>query len=104
MDHFGGYCFVNWAALLFRLLEEQGRRPFVVDVDYHAGDGTAEILGASKLVSLHCAEDYPYRSPEEQWAIALPKQTSWAQYEPRLREALARRPSSCGAFVVHHGV
>jgi acetoin utilization deacetylase AcuC-like enzyme len=70
----------------------------VVDVDYHAGDGTAQILGPSKMVSLHCAEDYPYRSPEEPWAIALPKQTSWAQYEPRLREALARRPPTCGAL------
>lgn len=97
-DHFGGYCFVNWAALLVRLLEDEGRRPFVVDVDYHAGDGTAEILGPSQMVSLHCAEDYPYRSPDEQWAIALPKQTSWKQYEPRLRDALARRPSSCGAL------
>lgn len=97
-DHYGGYCFVNWAALLVRLLEDAGRRPFVVDVDYHAGDGTAEILGPSKMVSLHCAEDYPYRSPEEPWAIALPKQTTWAQYEPRLREALARRPPACGAL------
>ena len=26
-DHYGGYCFVNWAALLARLLEDAGRRP-----------------------------------------------------------------------------
>lgn len=97
-DHFGGYCFVNWAALLTMILERDGRNPFVVDVDYHAGNGTAEILGPSKMVSLHCAEDYPYCSPQEPWAISLPQRTSWSQYEPQLRQALARRPPECGAL------
>jgi acetoin utilization deacetylase AcuC-like enzyme len=97
-DRFGGYCFICWAALLVRLLERAGRTPFVVDVDYHAGDGSAEILGPAQMVSLHCAEDYPYGRVDAPWGIALPKQATWSEYEPCLREALARRPSGCGAY------
>ena len=103
-DRFGGYCFVNWVVLLVRLLERSERIPFVVDVDYHAGDGTAELLGAEQMVSLHCGEDYPYRPAGDPWAIPLPRQTDWEGYEPKLREALARRPAGCDVLVVSLGV
>jgi acetoin utilization deacetylase AcuC-like enzyme len=43
-EHYGGYCFVNWAVFVFARLKRAGRRPFLVDVDYHAGDGTASFL------------------------------------------------------------
>ena len=43
LEHYGGYCFLNHAALAFRLLECGGRRPYLVDTDYHAGDGTASL-------------------------------------------------------------
>ena len=43
LEHYGGYCFLNHAALAFRLLEREGRRPYLIDLDYHAGDGTASL-------------------------------------------------------------
>ena len=43
LEHYGGYCFLNHAALAFRLLECGGRRPYLIDTDYHAGDGTASL-------------------------------------------------------------
>lgn len=103
-ERYGGYCFVNWAVLLVKLLEQAGRTPFVLDVDYHAGDGTAAMLGAEGMVSLHCADDYPYISAAEPWAVALPPQTDWAGYEPHLREALdTRLPEGCDVLVVSLG-
>jgi acetoin utilization deacetylase AcuC-like enzyme len=65
-DFYGGYCFLNNAALATeRLLAEGAGRIAVLDVDYHHGNGTqaifydrAEVL----YVSLHAdpATDFPY--------------------------------------------
>lgn len=53
-EHYGGYCFLNLAVFIDALLRERGFSPFIIDVDYHAGDGTASFLGASgRFVSLH---------------------------------------------------
>ena len=64
-DAFGGYCYVNHAALAARLLQETRRfdRVAVLDVDYHAGNGTAEIFEKDPsvlAVSIHCDPDYDY--------------------------------------------
>ena len=108
-EHFGGYCFLNHAVLIARLLEERGKRPFVVDVDYHAGDGSAALLGdaaggcASRLVSLHAPDDYPFLPAGLPWAIGVPPRATWAEYEPLLRAALARRPAATDCLVLSLG-
>jgi acetoin utilization deacetylase AcuC-like enzyme len=44
-DFFGGYCFLNNAALAAQLLRDQGvDRVAVLDVDYHHGNGTQAIF------------------------------------------------------------
>jgi acetoin utilization deacetylase AcuC-like enzyme len=44
-DYFGGYCFLNNAALAAQALREAGfERVAVVDVDYHHGNGTQAIF------------------------------------------------------------
>ncbi|KAL1527160.1 hypothetical protein AB1Y20_015840 [Prymnesium parvum] len=102
-ETYGGYCFLNHAVLVVRLLQEAGKVPFLVDVDYHAGDGSASFLGPAEMVSLHAAEDYPYVSPAQSWAIDVPPNADWAAYEPLLRQALSRRPSGCDVIVVSLG-
>ena len=97
-------CFVNWACLLVALLEAAGRKPFVVDVDHHAGDGTADMLRPEQFVSLHSAEDFPYLSESEPWAVAVPPGTDWAAYAPLLAQALRRRPADSDVLVVSLGV
>eukprot|EP00048_Salpingoeca_helianthica_P017969 m.239979 g.239979 ORF g.239979 m.239979 type:complete len:379 (-) comp22959_c0_seq1:40-1176(-) len=63
-DTYGGYCFVNSAALAARLFQRQGlARVAVLDIDYHAGNGTASIFynDPSVLVcSIHMHPDYDY--------------------------------------------
>ena len=102
-ERYGGYCFVNWACLLVALLEAAGRKPFVVDVDHHAGDGTADMLRPEQFVSLHAAEDFPYLSESEPWAVAVPPGTDWAAYAPLLTQALRRRPADSDVLVVSLG-
>ena len=118
-EHYGGYCFVNNAAFGFKLLrDEYGRRPFLIDIDYHAGDGTFSLLGGDDFASLHAALDYPYLDkPQEptplpptpsgepwwRWSVHVPPGAGWRDYEPLLRAALGRRAPDCDCLVVSLG-
>eukprot|EP01068_Selenidium_serpulae_P010760 Selendium_serpulae@DN5526_c0_g1_i1.p1 len=114
-DHYGGYCFVNWAAMATKMLIANGKNPFVVDLDYHAGDGTASILvdadertPSRRFVSLHLESDYPYCSSAldqntSSWALPVRPGCSGVEYCSRLREALERRSSECDTLVVSVG-
>jgi acetoin utilization deacetylase AcuC-like enzyme len=67
-DLFGGYCFLNNAALAAQSFRDGGaNRVAILDVDYHHGNGTqdifyerADVLFAS--VHAHPAEAFPYFS------------------------------------------
>jgi acetoin utilization deacetylase AcuC-like enzyme len=61
----GGYCFLNNACAAARVLRDAGKRVGVVDVDYHHGNGTADILATEDdvpFVSLHASTitAFPY--------------------------------------------
>jgi acetoin utilization deacetylase AcuC-like enzyme len=66
MDHFGGYCFLNNAAIAAqKLLDDGAKRVAILDVDYHHGNGTQQIFFTRDdvlFVSLHGHPDqeYPY--------------------------------------------
>ena len=101
---YGGYCFVNNAVHCFKLAERAGRRPFLIDVDYHAGDGSASFLDATSFVSLHAPDDYPYADGSAPWGVRVEPGATWeATYAPALRAALARRPHDCDLLVVSLG-
>lgn len=65
-DFFGGYCFVNNAAVAAQALLDGGaRRVAVVDVDYHHGNGTQSLFDARAdvlTVSIHGdpRTEYPF--------------------------------------------
>jgi acetoin utilization deacetylase AcuC-like enzyme len=64
---FGGFCFLNNAAVAAQRLAASGRRVAVVDVDLHHGNGTQDIFwerGDVLYASLHVDPDvdYPYRT------------------------------------------
>jgi len=114
-DSFGGYCYVNHAAMAARLFQAQlsARSPTrakpkvaILDVDYHCGDGTASIFYSDPsvlLVSIHCdpEQDYPFTSGyadqvgsdgAEGTTLHLPLSpgTTWdGNYEVALKKALA---------------
>jgi acetoin utilization deacetylase AcuC-like enzyme len=65
-DHFGGYCYLNNAAIAATLLRQHGRVA-IVDIDYHHGNGTEsifyddpEVLTISVHADPACA--YPHMS------------------------------------------
>jgi acetoin utilization deacetylase AcuC-like enzyme len=61
---YGGYCYLNNAALAAQYLLDAGRRRVsLIDVDYHHGNGTQEIFWERddvQFVSLHGAPDTEY--------------------------------------------
>jgi acetoin utilization deacetylase AcuC-like enzyme len=64
-DFFGGYCYLNNAAIAAHLLRENGERVAILDIDYHHGNGTQAIFYAAPDVwcgSLHIdpGTDYPF--------------------------------------------
>ncbi len=61
-DYYGGYCYLNNAALAARRLQARGR-PAILDIDYHHGNGTQDIFYGSAevlFVSLHADPDFSY--------------------------------------------
>ncbi|MNM01969.1 Acetylpolyamine aminohydrolase [compost metagenome] len=65
-DFFGGYCFLNNAALAAQhLLDDGARKVAIVDIDYHHGNGTQSIFYARNDVlfaSIHAdpRTEYPF--------------------------------------------
>ncbi|MDR0808337.1 MAG: histone deacetylase family protein [Gemmobacter sp.] len=65
-DYFGGYCFLNNAAVAAQWFRDAGAgRVAVLDVDYHHGNGTQDIFydrGDVLTVSIHAdpIQEYPY--------------------------------------------
>lgn len=121
-DFFGGYCFLNNAAVAAQALRDAGvERVAVLDVDYHHGNGTQAIFYARDDVhfaSLHAdpVTDYPYYlgHADERGAgaglgfnhnLPLPRGTDFTGWRAALKSALARIAEvKAGALVVSLGV
>jgi len=103
---YGGYCYLNNAALAAQYLRDNGfARVAVLDVDYHHGNGTQEIFWERNdvlFVSLHATPDseYPYflGYADERGAgvgegctlnLPLPLGTRWPEYRAALDAAFA---------------
>ena len=89
----GGYCIFNDAGVALRVLQHEGRirRGLVIDCDVHQGDGTATIFADDPTVftlSVHGADNYPFRKPSSDLDVALPRGTGDSVYLAHLRAAL----------------
>ena len=104
-DYFGGYCYLNNAAIAARAVQARGMGPVaVLDVDYHHGNGTQDIFyedGSVLFASIHAdpRTDYPYfwghadergEGAGEGANLNLPlaRGTQWRVYESALGKAL----------------
>ena len=121
-DNFGGYCFLNNAAIAAQRLRDQGAaRVAILDVDYHHGNGTQAIFydrGDVMFVSLHGdpADEYPYflgyadETGDGDGAgrtrnYPLPRGTAWAAYGPALADAVQQLQAFApDALVISLGV
>jgi acetoin utilization deacetylase AcuC-like enzyme len=103
---YGGYCFLNNAALAAQQLRERGfGKVALLDIDYHHGNGTQDIFWERDdvlFVSIHGTPEteYPYflGYPDERGAgagegfnlnLPLPRGTDWAAWSAALDTALA---------------
>jgi acetoin utilization deacetylase AcuC-like enzyme len=62
IDFFGGYCYINNAALIARTISKFGKVA-IIDLDYHHGNGTQQIFWEDEAVwtgSIHGHPDYEY--------------------------------------------
>ncbi|MBX3055987.1 MAG: histone deacetylase family protein [Anaerolineae bacterium] len=64
-DMFGGFCYLNNAAIASQWLVEKGQRIAILDLDYHHGNGTQEIFyGRADVLtcSIHAdpLHEYPF--------------------------------------------
>jgi acetoin utilization deacetylase AcuC-like enzyme len=121
-DSFGGYCFINNSAVAAQALRDGGvERVAVIDVDYHAGNGTQTIFYERPDVltcSIHAdpRQEYPFflghadevgsgrgEGTNRNWP--LPWGTRWEAWTGALEEALhAVRAFGADALVVPLGV
>ena len=94
-DYMGGYSYLNWAAIAAL---QSGKRTAILDLDYHHGNGTQDIVHGRENVrfaSLHAdpATDYPYfwGSAEESGGnvlnLPLPRGTACEAYDAALARA-----------------
>lgn len=89
----GGYCVFNDAAVAIRVLQHEGviETATVIDCDVHQGDGTATIFADDDTVftlSIHGADNYPFRKPPSDLDVPLPRHTEDRAYLDALQQAL----------------
>lgn len=94
-DRGEGYCVFNDVAVAARVLRAEGivRRIAIVDLDVHQGNGTAAIFSGEPDVftlSLHGANNFPFRKVDGDLDLALPDGTDDGVYLAALSDALAR--------------
>ena len=97
-DYFGGWCYLNGAAVAIAVLKGKGIRRFaIVDTDSHHADGTRDIFNQDKEV-LHvcfCFQDYSDENGNVD--VAIPYGISDDDYVGKMKEefmsrAIAFRP------------
>ena len=119
---YGGYCYLNNAALAAQALRDAGcARVAIVDIDYHHGNGTQDIFwtrGDVYFASIHGSPEteYPYflgyddETGEGDGAgctrnLPLPRGTTWDAYAAALDDAMdGVRRFGPDALVVSLGV
>lgn len=101
-DFYGGYCYVNTAAIAVERARLAGaRRVAVLDVDYHHGNGTQAVYWEDPTVftcSLHAdpRDTFPFFSGHADETghgtnlnLPLPHGTDWRAYRAALDQALS---------------
>lgn len=61
----GGFCVFNDVAILAKFMAEKGWRPLIIDIDGHAGNGTARILRKEPILKVSIHQDPSMFYPRE---------------------------------------
>lgn len=90
-----GFCVFNDVAVAIYALraERRAQRAAVVDLDVHQGDGTAHFFEDDPgvlTISLHGANNFPFRKQRSKIDVELPDQTGDEEYLKALDSVLPR--------------
>ena len=121
-DLFGGYCFLNNAAVVAQLFIDQGaEKVAILDIDFHHGNGTQDIFygrGDVLFASLHGQpeDSYPYYSgyadetgkmegEGSNFNYPMPPGTTYSSWAQGLEEAIRQiQKFNSSALIVSLGV
>ncbi len=89
-----GFCVFNDSVIAARGLQAEGlaKRPIVIDLDVHQGNGTASVLEHDSSIftlSVHGERNFPFTKATSDLDVALPDGTQDAEYLDALDLALA---------------
>ncbi|WP_076587327.1 histone deacetylase family protein [Vibrio ostreicida] len=84
-DFGSGFCLLNDLVLAAKraLTKEGVEKVLIVDSDVHHGDGTATLCAEQNdivTLSFHCAKNFPARKPDSDMDVALPRETTDAEF------------------------
>lgn len=101
-----GFCVFNDIAVVIQNLRAAGRirRPAVVDLDVHQGDGTAQIFENDADVltlSMHGRNNFPFRKQRSKIDVELEDRTSDSDYLRLLEGVLPRVFEFAPDFVIY---
>lgn len=104
-DRYGGFCFLNNAAIAAQVLVDANVHPTILDVDYHHGNGTQHIFYDRPLLtcSIHADPNanYPFflgfadetgtsKGTGYNLNLPLPDGTTWTEFSVALEQACER--------------
>jgi acetoin utilization deacetylase AcuC-like enzyme len=94
-DHGEAFCLLNDQAIAARYLQKNklAEKIFIVDLDVHQGNGTAEIFTKDDSVftfSMHGRNNYPFKKEVSDLDIALPDKTGDEEYLKILKNTLPK--------------
>jgi acetoin utilization deacetylase AcuC-like enzyme len=100
-----GFCVFNDVAVAARAAQAEGlaRRVSILDLDVHQGNGTAAIFSDDPTVvtvSVHGADNYPFRKERSDLDIELPDEAGDAPYLEAVERAVAEAIQSAGPDLV----
>jgi acetoin utilization deacetylase AcuC-like enzyme len=118
---YGGFCFVNSAAVAAKMLRQTFGRVAVIDVDHHHGNGTMAVFWEDPTVffaSIHGdpAREYPFssgfacqvggtRAPGATLNVPMAGGTDWQSYKVALAGVIAAVEAfNPGALVISLGL
>ncbi len=122
IDHYGGYCFLNNAAIAAQYFRDFGfHKVAILDADYHHGNGTQNIFyrrGDVLYTSIHADPDFEYpfllgyadetgegAGEGANLNLPLPAHAGWNEWAAALEQAFAAvRRFRPDALVVSLGV
>ena len=91
-DFGAGFCVFNDVAIAVEEIRNLGKKSIaIIDCDVHQGDGTAKIFEndpQTLTISLHGAENFPFRKTKSDLDVPLPSGTSDTVYLNGLQSAL----------------